>query len=164
MRCHWIFPPPPLPVNVAFVPSVCGPPLPVVFRLTAALSNQTTEFPPRHELNFSVGGEEEIWTLNRLRFSLVYNTVHQPWCGAAALSERLQWHLSVSVSTSDWPVWRLSHQHLASAMSFILLKKKRFKFKVDFDLEELSSIPFVNGVLFCKLRLLDGGFAEESSR
>uniref|UniRef100_A0A7N9AYV0 EEIG family member 2a n=1 Tax=Mastacembelus armatus TaxID=205130 RepID=A0A7N9AYV0_9TELE len=49
-------------------------------------------------------------------------------------------------------------------MSFILMKKKRFKFKVDFDLEELSSIPFVNGVLYCKIRLLNGGFAEESSR
>ncbi|KAK2822312.1 hypothetical protein Q5P01_022377 [Channa striata] len=49
-------------------------------------------------------------------------------------------------------------------MSFILMKKKRFKFRVDFDLEDLSSIPFVNGVLFCKVRLLDGGFAEESSR
>uniref|UniRef100_A0A8C2X9D2 EEIG family member 2a n=1 Tax=Cyclopterus lumpus TaxID=8103 RepID=A0A8C2X9D2_CYCLU len=49
-------------------------------------------------------------------------------------------------------------------MSFILMNKKRFKFKVDFDLEELSSVPFVNGVLFCKIRLLDGGFAEESSR
>ncbi|XP_074545012.1 EEIG family member 2-like [Halichoeres trimaculatus] len=49
-------------------------------------------------------------------------------------------------------------------MSFILMKKKRFKFKVDFDLEELSSVPFVNGVIFCKVRLLDGGFAEESSR
>ncbi|XP_068427054.1 EEIG family member 2-like [Clinocottus analis] len=49
-------------------------------------------------------------------------------------------------------------------MSFMLMKKKRFKFKVDFDLEELSSVPFVNGVLFCKVRLLDGGFAEESPR
>ncbi|XP_076001101.1 EEIG family member 2-like [Genypterus blacodes] len=49
-------------------------------------------------------------------------------------------------------------------MSFILMKKKRFKFKVDFDLEELSSVPFVNGVLFCKVRLLDGGFTKESSR
>ncbi|XP_018532385.1 protein FAM102B [Lates calcarifer] len=49
-------------------------------------------------------------------------------------------------------------------MSFILMKKKRFKFKVDFDLEELSSVPFVNGVIFCKVRLLDGGFAEESTR
>ncbi|XP_028328322.1 protein FAM102B-like [Gouania willdenowi] len=49
-------------------------------------------------------------------------------------------------------------------MSFILMKKKKFKFMVDFDLEELSSVPFVNGVLFCKVRLVDGGFAEESSR
>lgn len=49
-------------------------------------------------------------------------------------------------------------------MSFILMKKKRFKFRVDFDLEELSSVPFVNGVIFCKVRLVDGGFAEESSR
>ncbi|KAM3865953.1 EEIG family member 2-like [Diretmus argenteus] len=49
-------------------------------------------------------------------------------------------------------------------MSFILLKKKKFKFKVDFDLDDLSSVPFVNGVLFCKVRLLDGGFAEQSSR
>ncbi|KAF1383941.1 hypothetical protein PFLUV_G00137060 [Perca fluviatilis] len=49
-------------------------------------------------------------------------------------------------------------------MSFILMKKKRFKFKVNFNLDELSSVPFVNGVLFCKVRLLDGGFAEESSR
>lgn len=52
----------------------------------------------------------------------------------------------------------------AATMSFMLTKKKRFKFKVDFVLEELASIPFVNGVLFCKVRLLDGGFAEESSR
>lgn len=45
-----------------------------------------------------------------------------------------------------------------------MMKKKRFKFKVDFELDELSSVPFVNGVLFCKIRLLDGGFSEESSR
>ncbi|XP_051983960.1 protein FAM102B-like [Xyrauchen texanus] len=49
-------------------------------------------------------------------------------------------------------------------MSFIMMKKKRFKFKVDVELEELSSVPFVNGVLFCKVRLTDGGFSEESSR
>ncbi|XP_031431224.1 protein FAM102B-like isoform X2 [Clupea harengus] len=45
-----------------------------------------------------------------------------------------------------------------------MMKKKKFKFKVDFELDELSSVPFVNGVLFCKVRLLDGGFSEESSR
>ncbi|KAG7280765.1 hypothetical protein CRUP_037695 [Coryphaenoides rupestris] len=45
-----------------------------------------------------------------------------------------------------------------------MMKKKKFKFQVDFALDELSSVPFVNGVLFCKVRLLDGGFSEESSR
>ncbi|XP_059922648.1 protein FAM102B isoform X2 [Gadus macrocephalus] len=49
-------------------------------------------------------------------------------------------------------------------MDFMMMKKKKFKFKVDFELDELSSVPFVNGVLFCKVRLLDGGFSEESSR
>ncbi|XP_049603270.1 EEIG family member 2 [Syngnathus scovelli] len=48
-------------------------------------------------------------------------------------------------------------------MSFFLMKK-RFEFKVDFDLEELSSVPFVNGVLFCKVRLVHGAFVQESSR
>lgn len=49
-------------------------------------------------------------------------------------------------------------------MDLMMMKKKKFKFKVDFDLDELSSVPFVNGVIFCKVRLLDGGFSEESSR
>ncbi|XP_056675138.1 EEIG family member 2 isoform X4 [Monodelphis domestica] len=50
-------------------------------------------------------------------------------------------------------------------MAFMMMKKKKFKFKVDFELEELSSVPFVNGILFCKMRLLDGGsFCAESSR
>ncbi|XP_020780883.1 protein FAM102B isoform X1 [Boleophthalmus pectinirostris] len=49
-------------------------------------------------------------------------------------------------------------------MDLMMMKKKKFKFKVDFELDELSSVPFVNGMLFCKVRLLDGGFSEESSR
>ncbi|XP_019720302.1 protein FAM102B isoform X2 [Hippocampus comes] len=49
-------------------------------------------------------------------------------------------------------------------MDLMMMKKKKFKFKVDFELDELSSVPFVNGVIFCKVRLLDGGFSEESSR
>lgn len=49
-------------------------------------------------------------------------------------------------------------------MSF-LSKKKKFKFQVYFTLEELTAVPFVNGVLFCKIRLIDGGdFATLSSR
>ncbi|XP_053195337.1 protein FAM102A [Scomber japonicus] len=49
-------------------------------------------------------------------------------------------------------------------MSF-LMKKKKFKFQVYFTLEELTAVPFVNGMLFCKIRLTDGGdFAILSSR
>lgn len=45
------------------------------------------------------------------------------------------------------------------------MKKKKFKFQVQFTLEELTAVPFVNGVLFCKIRLMDGGdFAILSSR
>ncbi|XP_034038388.1 protein FAM102B-like isoform X3 [Thalassophryne amazonica] len=48
-------------------------------------------------------------------------------------------------------------------MAFSLVKK-RFKFKVDFDLEDLSSVPLVNGLLFCKVRLRDGALVGRSSR
>ncbi|XP_013783924.1 protein FAM102A-like isoform X2 [Limulus polyphemus] len=49
-------------------------------------------------------------------------------------------------------------------MSF-MLKKKKYKFQVDFVLEDLTAVPFVNGMLFAKVRLLDGGsFSEMSSR
>jgi len=41
-------------------------------------------------------------------------------------------------------------------MSF-MSRKKRYKFHVTFELEELSSVPFVSGILFAKLRLLEGG-------
>ncbi|XP_036040568.1 protein FAM102A isoform X1 [Onychomys torridus] len=51
-----------------------------------------------------------------------------------------------------------------SLMAF-LMKKKKFKFQTTFTLEELTAVPFVNGVLFCKVRLLDGGdFVSLSSR
>ena len=35
--------------------------------------------------------------------------------------------------------------------------KKKFKFQVKFHLQELVSVPFVNGALFAKIRLLHGG-------
>ncbi|NXC42502.1 F102B protein, partial [Penelope pileata] len=51
------------------------------------------------------------------------------------------------------------------SVAFMLMKKKKFKFRVELELDELSSVPFVNGVLFCKVRLLDGGgFSGEASR
>ncbi|XP_037633967.1 protein FAM102A isoform X2 [Sebastes umbrosus] len=48
-------------------------------------------------------------------------------------------------------------------MAFFV-KKKKFKFQTILTLEELSAVPFVNGVLFCKIRLLEGDFAATSSR
>ncbi|KAG7314710.1 hypothetical protein KOW79_022013 [Hemibagrus wyckioides] len=46
-----------------------------------------------------------------------------------------------------------------------LMKKKKFKFQVHFTLEELTAVPFINGMLFCKIRLLEGGdFVISSSR
>ncbi|KAJ3603636.1 hypothetical protein NHX12_028381 [Muraenolepis orangiensis] len=48
-------------------------------------------------------------------------------------------------------------------MAFFV-KKKKFKFQTRLTLEELAAVPFVNGVLFCKLRLLDGDFGATSSR
>ncbi|KAI8491447.1 hypothetical protein Bbelb_306470, partial [Branchiostoma belcheri] len=50
-------------------------------------------------------------------------------------------------------------------MMTFMAKKKKYKFHVDLELEELSAVPFVNGILFSKLRLLEGGtFTELSSR
>lgn len=49
-------------------------------------------------------------------------------------------------------------------MSF-MSKKKKFKFKVHLELVELASVPFVTGVLFCKVRLHDGGsYTDHSPR
>lgn len=41
-------------------------------------------------------------------------------------------------------------------MAFIS-RKKRFKFDVSFDIEGLSMVPFVSGILFAKVRLMSGG-------
>jgi hypothetical protein len=45
------------------------------------------------------------------------------------------------------------------------MKKKKFKFDVSFELRELSNVSLASGLLFSKLRLLDGGkFTETSCR
>ena len=46
-----------------------------------------------------------------------------------------------------------------------VMKKKKFKFGVKLHVKELLSVPFVNGVLFAKVRLMDGGdFTDMSPR
>uniref|UniRef100_A0A336LHN2 CSON007938 protein n=1 Tax=Culicoides sonorensis TaxID=179676 RepID=A0A336LHN2_CULSO len=50
-------------------------------------------------------------------------------------------------------------------MAFGMMKKKKFyKFSVDFHLEELVEVPFLNAVLFAKVRLLEGGTFQETSK
>lgn len=51
----------------------------------------------------------------------------------------------------------------APGMAF-MMKKKKYKFEVDLNLEEMIEVPFLNAVLFAKIRLLDGGFQEISNR
>ena len=49
-------------------------------------------------------------------------------------------------------------------MSFIA-KKKKYKFAVKLTLEGLSSVPYINGLLYAKVRLIDGGsFVATSAR
>lgn len=49
------------------------------------------------------------------------------------------------------------------SMAF-MSKKKKYKFQVEVCLKELLEVPFVSAVLFAKLRLLDGGFQDHSTR
>ena len=53
---------------------------------------------------------------------------------------------------------------VAHNMMSFMQRKKKYKFHVTFDLEELSSVPFVSGILFVKIRLLEGGFSAVSDR
>lgn len=48
-------------------------------------------------------------------------------------------------------------------MSF-MLKKKKYKFKVDLVLQEISAVSFANGILFAKIRLTEGGTFTEMSQ
>ncbi|XP_014250981.1 protein FAM102A isoform X4 [Cimex lectularius] len=46
-----------------------------------------------------------------------------------------------------------------------MMKKKKYKFSVELCLEEITAVPFLSGVLFAKVRLLDGkSFIDTSSR
>uniref|UniRef100_A0A903XJ40 C2 NT-type domain-containing protein n=1 Tax=Anopheles gambiae TaxID=7165 RepID=A0A903XJ40_ANOGA len=52
----------------------------------------------------------------------------------------------------------------APGMAF-MMKKKKYKFSVELHLEELIEVPFLNAMLFAKVRLLDGGsFQAHSTR
>ncbi|XP_012567145.1 EEIG family member 2 isoform X1 [Hydra vulgaris] len=45
------------------------------------------------------------------------------------------------------------------------MKKRKLKFDVKLNIQELSSIPLLNGVIYCKTRLINGGyFSDHTSR
>lgn len=50
----------------------------------------------------------------------------------------------------------------APGMAF-MMKKKKHQFDVDFYLDKLIEVPFVNAVLFAKIRLLEGKTFQEFS-
>ncbi|KAI5089275.1 protein FAM102A [Silurus meridionalis] len=58
--------------------------------------------------------------------------------------------------TKSSPGCTFTSLQFTNTMAF-LMKKKKFKFHVHFTLEELTAVPFINGMLFCKIRLLEGG-------
>ncbi|KAK1153691.1 protein FAM102A-like [Acipenser oxyrinchus oxyrinchus] len=45
-----------------------------------------------------------------------------------------------------------------------VLRRRSYRFQVSLLLDELAHVPLVNGVLFCKVRLLDGSYKHESMR
>ena len=52
-------------------------------------------------------------------------------------------------------------------MSFLkplVMTKKRFKFQVTMLIDELNAVPFVTGVLYCKLRLKNGTYTNSTDR
>ena len=49
-------------------------------------------------------------------------------------------------------------------MSLLALKKKRYRFNVDLCLEELSEVSYAKGVLFAKIRQIDGGSYTDLSK
>lgn len=53
---------------------------------------------------------------------------------------------------------------LPNKMNGLMARKKKYRFQVDVRVEELQHVPFVNQVLFAKVRLLDGGFTDHSTR
>lgn len=99
-----------------------------------------------------------LWADDGLLSPVASPSSHKHQAGCVCASQ--QWGSNVS----DGRHRSIFSKALKRCMDLMMMKKKKFKFKVDFDLDELSSVPFVNGVLFCKVRLLDGGFSEESSR
>ncbi|MGH0171133.1 UNVERIFIED_CONTAM: hypothetical protein FKN15_060222 [Acipenser sinensis] len=53
---------------------------------------------------------------------------------------------------------------ILGSVSAVLRRRRSYRFQVSLLLDELAHVPLVNGVLFCKVRLLDGSYKHESMR
>lgn len=140
-----------------------------IYCLTEALSSFTfhkrTRPPLKQYLYFEIQSQEVPPQHCRLSFSrrtvVATSTFYRP--RSQSTTQSLPRH-NGAVMCATREIEASCRFPWTCCMDLMMMKKKKFKFKVDFQLDELSSVPFVNGVLFCKVRLLDGGFSEESSR
>lgn len=85
------------------------------------------------------------------------------WLQVQYISEqRVQWHDHSFLIVQF--IRKLDRQKKVKVcMTSLIMRKKRFKFAVELELVELSSVPLVNAVLFGKIRLLDGGSLSQLS-
>ena len=60
-------------------------------------------------------------------------------------------------------IFRYSSEKLKEKMAFII-KKKRYKFQVELTLNELTEVSFGKAILFAKVRQLEGGNFQQSSK
>ncbi|CAF0940943.1 unnamed protein product [Brachionus calyciflorus] len=69
--------------------------------------------------------------------------------------------LNANLSNQNSPILNTSNNNIIAvvpcAFTANSIRKRKVKFTIQFDIEELLSVPYVNGVLFCKVRLCDGG-------
>ena len=84
---------------------------------------------------------------------------------AAARSEEIKFTMTETLKMTNFRL--RDHASLVitvkETMAFII-KKKRYKFSVDLTLNELTEVSFGKAIFFAKIRQLDGGSFEQSSR
>ena len=77
-------------------------------------------------------------------------------------------HTPYSLCPVDVPALVVAGSRLTDDMDTTLarmlsIKRKKFVFNVSLKLE-LTNLPIVTGIIYCKVRLFDGGFQAFSSR
>ena len=63
-----------------------------------------------------------------------------------------------------WSIKQFHRYSHSTLTELVKMKKKKFKFKVHMCVVELSSVPFVSGILFAKIRLKDDKLTDFTNR